>query len=131
MGVEPYLLASSLLGVLAQRLVRKLCPECKRGFAPSAADLAELGERATVTQLYGPAGCAACHGSGYAGRTGVYELLVVDGQGKRLIHASGGEQPLREHARAQGMQTLREDGMRWVLSGTTSLEEVVRVTRES
>jgi general secretion pathway protein E len=131
MGVEPYLLASSLLGVLAQRLVRKLCPECKRAYAPAAADLAELGEHAAVGQLYAPGGCSTCHGSGYAGRTGVYELLVVDAQGKRLIHAAGGEQPLRDHARAQGMQTLREDGMRWVRSGTTSLEELVRVTRES
>jgi general secretion pathway protein E len=131
MGVEPYLLASSLLGVLAQRLVRKLCPQCKQAYTPTAADLAELGEHASAARLFGAQGCAACHATGYAGRTGVYELLVVDGQGKRLVHAGGGEQPLREHARAQSMLTLREDGMRWVLSGTTSLEELVRVTRES
>jgi general secretion pathway protein E len=131
MGVEPYLLASSLLGVLAQRLVRKLCPECRSEYAPSAADRAELGARADAARLYGPVGCTACHGTGYAGRTGVYELFVVDAQAKRLIHAADGEQALREHARAQGMQTLREDGMRWALSGATSLEEVVRVTRES
>jgi general secretion pathway protein E len=131
MGVEPYLLASSLLGVLAQRLVRKLCPECKRAYEPSAVDFAELGAQAGAAQLYGPVGCAACHGSGYLGRTGVYELFVAEAQGKRLIHAADGEQPLREHARAGGMRTLREDGMRWVVSGATSLEEVVRVTRES
>jgi general secretion pathway protein E len=131
MGVEPYLLSSSLLGVLAQRLVRKLCPACKRAFAPTDADRAELGERAGVAELFGPAGCEACHGSGYAGRTGIYELFVVDAEAKRLIHAADGEQPLREHALAQGMQSLREDGMRWVLAGVSSLEELVRVTRES
>jgi general secretion pathway protein E len=131
MGVEPYLLASSLLGVLAQRLVRKLCPACKRAFAPTDADRAELGERADVTELFDPVGCEACHGSGYAGRTGIYELFVVDAEAKRLIHAADGEQQLRQHALAQGMRTLREDGMRWVHSGVTSLEELVRVTRES
>jgi general secretion pathway protein E len=131
MGIEPYLLASSLLGVLAQRLVRKLCPACKRAFAPSDADLAELGGRADVVELFSSAGCEDCHGSGYAGRTGIYELFVVDAETKRLIHGTDGEQKLREHASAQGMQNLREDGMRWVLSGVTSLEELVRVTRES
>jgi general secretion pathway protein E len=130
MGVEAYLLASSLLGVLAQRLVRKLCPACKTAFAPTDADLAELDGHAP-RHLYAPAGCAACHGTGYAGRTGIYELLDVDTEAKRLIHAAGGEQPLRDHAVAQGMQSLRKDGLRWVLSGVTSLEELVRVTRES
>jgi general secretion pathway protein E len=130
MGVEAYLLASSLLGVLAQRLVRKLCPACKTAFAPTDADLAEL-EGHAPRHLYAPAGCAACHGTGYAGRTGIYELLDVDAEAKRLIHAAGGEQPLRDHALAQGMQSLRKDGLRWVLSGVTSLEELVRVTRES
>ncbi len=131
MGIEPYLLASSLLGVLAQRLVRKLCPICKCAFTPSDADLAELGGRTGVGQLFGPAGCESCHRSGYAGRTGIYELFVIDADAKRLIHAADGEQRLRAHALAQGMQSLREDGMRWVLSGETSLEELVRVTRES
>ena len=130
MGVEPYLLASSLLGVLAQRLVRKLCPACKRAYAPTEADRAELGGR-TPEQLYAPVGCATCHGTGYAGRTGIYELLDIDAEAKRLIHAGGGEQPLRDHALAQGMQSLRQDGMRWVFSGVTALEELVRVTRES
>jgi len=130
MGVEPYLLSSSLLGVLAQRLVRKLCPACKRAYAPDAVERAELGPAGGVETLYAPQGCPACHGSGYAGRTGIYELFVADEEAKRRIHAAGGEQPLREHARAQGMTTLREDGMRWVRSGATSLEEVVRVTRE-
>jgi len=131
MGVEPYLLSSSLLGVLAQRLVRKLCPSCRRAYAPTEADLAEFGARAHAAELFGPGGCAACHGTGYAGRTGIYELFVVDDEAKRLIPAVDSERRLREHALGQGMVTLRQDGMRWVLSGVTALEEVVRVTRES
>jgi len=129
--VEPYLLSSSILGVLAQRLVRKLCPACKRAMTPTVADRAELGGHEGVVQLFGPAGCDACHGTGYSGRTGVYELFVVDAEAKRLIHTSNGEQDLRERAAARGMLSLREDALRWVLSGVTSLEEVVRVTRES
>ena len=131
MGVEPYLLSSSLLGVLAQRLVRKLCPACKRAYAPKETDRAELGEANAGAELFAPGACAACHGTGYAGRTGIYELFVVDEDAKRLIHAAGSEQELRSHALGRGMRPLRQDGLRWVHSGTTSLEEVVRVTRES
>jgi general secretion pathway protein E len=131
MGVEPYLLSSSLLGSLAQRLVRKLCPACKRAYTPSDADLAEFGPGLRGAELFGPGGCAACQGTGYAGRTGIYELFIVDEEAKRLIHAAGSEHRLREHAQGRRMATLREDGMRWVLGGVTSLEEVVRVTRES
>jgi general secretion pathway protein E len=131
MGVEPYLLSSSLLGVLAQRLVRKLCPACKRAYVPTSADLAESATSLGTAELFGPGGCAACHNTGYAGRTGIYELFVVDAEAKRLIHVADSERRLREYASSQGMATLRQDGMRWVLSGVTSLEEIVRVTRES
>ena len=131
MGVEPYLLSSSLLGVLAQRLVRKLCAACKRAYAPDAADRAELGAQHVGGELFAAAGCAACHGTGYSGRTGIYELLVVDDDAKRLIHTAGSEQALRSHALGRGMRTLRQDGLRWVVAGVTSLEEVVRVTRET
>jgi general secretion pathway protein E len=131
MGVEPYLLSSSLIGVLAQRLVRKLCPACKSAYAPAAAELAELGSGYAGEKLYRPAGCPACHGTGYAGRTGIYELLAIDDEARRLIHGAESEHRLRAHAAARGMRTLREDALRWVLSGVTSLEEVVRVTREA
>ena len=131
MGVEPYLLSSSLLGVLAQRLVRKLCPECKIGYQPAAVDIAELGDRYAGGELFGPGGCPACSGTGYAGRTGIYELMTVDQEAKRLIHEAASEHLLRAHVVKQGMRGLRHDGLRWVLSGVTSLEEVVRVARES
>ena len=131
MGVEPYLLSSSLLGVLAQRLVRKLCPECKAAYKPTAVDIAELGTQFSQEKLYGPGGCEACSGTGYAGRTGIYELMTVDEEAKRLIHEAASEHLLRAYVLSRGMRGLRQDGLRWVFSGVTSLEEVVRVTRES
>lgn len=133
MGVEPFLVASSLLGVLAQRLVRKLCPECRRPHAPDPAEhrLLETSSEDTVPDtLYAPTGCAVCSGSGYQGRTGVYELLIVDDRMRSLIHDRASEGDLRDHARAHGMQGIRQDGLRWVAQGMTSLEEVLRVSRE-
>lgn len=130
MGVEPFLLASSLIGVGAQRLVRRLCLECRKPFAADAAQLRALGLAPTDGTLYSAQGCIACSGSGYRGRTGIYELLTVDDDLRRLIHDRASEQTLREHAVARGMRSLRDDGMRWAGQGLISLEEVVRVTRE-
>ncbi|OGI47203.1 MAG: type II secretion system protein GspE [Candidatus Muproteobacteria bacterium RBG_16_65_34] len=130
MGVEPFLVASSLLGVMAQRLVRKLCPECKRAHAPDAAEreLLELPKGKSAT-IYSAAGCPACAQTGYQGRTGIYELLTVDDTIRTLIHDRAAESRIRDHAQKLDMKNLREDGLRWVLAGLTSLEEVVRVTR--
>ncbi|MHB8912154.1 MAG: type II secretion system ATPase GspE [Lysobacter sp.] len=130
MGVEPFLLASSLIGVGAQRLVRRLCLECRKPFAADAAQLHALGLAPTDGTLYSARGCEACSGSGYRGRTGIYELLTVDDDLRRLIHDRASEQALREHAVSRGMRSLRDDGMRWAGQGLISLEEVVRVTRE-
>lgn len=118
MGVEPFLLASSMIGVGAQRLVRLLCQECRKPF---------IHEGAT---FYSAKGCPACNRTGYKGRTGIYELLSVDDELRRLIHDRASEQLLREHALSRGMRSLRDDGMRLAAKGTISLEEVVRVTRE-
>ena len=131
MGVEPYLLSSSLLGVLAQRLVRKLCRACRQPYRPDPAELAELGADFAGGSLYAPKGCASCSHTGYLGRTGIYELLTIDEEAQRLIHQPGFEQALRARAASQGMRVLRQDGLRWVRDGVTALEEVVRVTRES
>jgi general secretion pathway protein E len=133
MGVEPYLLASSLLGVLAQRLVRTLCLACRASAAPAAGEtalLAPLGLAATP-ELSTPVGCDQCNQTGYRGRTGVYELLVVDDGIRRLIHDRAPEHALRAAALAAGMTPLRRDGARWLAGGTTSLAELVRVTREA
>ena len=130
MGVEPFLLASSLIGVGAQRLVRRLCLECRKPFAADAAQLRVLGLAPTDGTLYTAQGCAACNGSGYRGRTGIYELLTVDDELRRLIHDRTSEQALRTHVLSRGMRSLRDDGMRWAAQGVISLEEVVRVTRD-
>ncbi|MDG9783729.1 MULTISPECIES: type II secretion system ATPase GspE [Pseudomonadaceae] len=118
MGVEPFLLASSLLGVLAQRLVRRLCPQCK---APDP--LQPGGWRAV--------GCTACNHTGYSGRTGIHELFVMDDGARALVHEGAAEQVLRQAARAAGMASMRDDGERWVLDGTTTREEILRVTRDT
>ncbi len=133
MGVEPYLLASSLLGVLAQRLVRTLCPQCRRVAAPTAGERALLAGLGTgnIDALHSAAGCDACNATGYRGRTGIYELLVVDDAQRRLIHDRVPEHAVRETARAAGMVPMRRDGARWLASGRTSLAELVRVTREA
>jgi general secretion pathway protein E len=132
MGVEPYLLASSLLGVLAQRLVRTLCPACRQKAAPSAGEGALLTAVGLPPQtpLYRPVGCDACNGTGYRGRTGVYELLITDESVRRRIHDRESEGALREAAARAGMVPLRADGARWLAAGTTSLAELLRVTRD-
>ncbi|WP_429498103.1 type II secretion system ATPase GspE [Robbsia andropogonis] len=112
MGVEPYLLASSLLGVLAQRLVRQLCPACK---------VERDGQ-------WHPVGCERCARTGYTGRRGVYELLELDETIRKQIHDGGSDAAILATARTRGMQTLREDAERWLSTGATSLEEVLRVT---
>jgi general secretion pathway protein E len=132
MGVEPYLLATSLLGVLAQRLVRTLCPHCRHAAAPS------VGERRLLDELGLPddqpvwqaPGCAHCNQSGFSGRTGIYELLRIDETLRRLIHDGAGEMTLRDAAVRAGMQRLRRDGARLIADGGTSLAELTRVTRE-
>jgi general secretion pathway protein E len=116
MGVEPYLLASSLLGVLAQRLVRQLCPVCKE-------ERIEEG-----VKHWHPVGCDRCGQSGYAGRRGVYELLLIDEPIRPLIHRNAADAEILAAGREHGMRTLREDANRWLEMGVTSLEEVLRVT---
>jgi general secretion pathway protein E len=115
MGVEPFLLSSSLLGVLAQRLVRKLCVHCKRE---------------DTRGRWHPVGCEQCSGSGYKGRTGVYELMIADDKVRSLIHSRAAESQLFVAAESAGLRSMREDGERLVEEGITSPEEVMRVTRE-
>ena len=133
MGVEPYLLASSLLGVLAQRLVRTLCPACREPVAATRAErelLARMG-LPELAALYVPKGCPSCRDTGYRGRTGIYELMVANETLRRHIHDRASEASLRDAAHAAGMTGLRADGARWLADGTTSLAELVRVTRDA
>jgi len=131
MGVEPFLLASSLVGVLAQRLVRRLCGACRRPYAPDAAELAQFEGVAPPAVLYRAAGCAACNHSGYQGRMGIYELLEVDDPLRHMIHERTSDQVIRNHCVSTGaLRPLKKDGLRWVANGDTALEEVLRVTRD-
>ncbi|MDF2179215.1 type II secretion system ATPase GspE [Aliiglaciecola sp. CAU 1673] len=132
MGIEPFLLSSSLLAVLSQRLVRTLCVECRQLHVPSDRECDILGisrAQADAHPIYGPKGCAACNQTGYRGRTGIHELLIVDEQARDMIHNGHGEQAIEKYIR-KSTPSIRDDGCSKVLKGFTSLEEVLRVTRE-
>jgi general secretion pathway protein E len=129
MGIEPFLLASSTIGVLAQRLARRLCPDCRQAYKADAGEKELLGLSKPRT-LYRAVGCPECNQTGYRGRTGLYELLAVDDTIRALVHRGGNEQDIRERALKNGMVLLRADGMVRVLAGETTLDEVLRVTRE-
>jgi general secretion pathway protein E len=135
MGIEPYLLASTLSGVLAQRLVRKLAPDAKHERAPTESESDIL--RAAInpayrnlSRVFAPTEGTAPNVTGYRGRTGIYELLTVDETLRKLIHDAASEREIADAAVATGMVPLREDGLRWVAEGVTSMEEVLRVTRD-
>ncbi|MFA6041571.1 MAG: type II secretion system ATPase GspE [Methylophilus sp.] len=130
MGIEPFLLASSLSGVLAQRLVRCLCKDCRVAYEPDSAELALMNISPPPQKIYRAAGCESCGGTGYKGRIGIYELLTIDDEIRHLVHDKNSEQLIRAHANVKGMQDLRQDGMRWIESGVTSLEELLTVTKE-
>ena len=125
MGVEPFLLASSLVGCLAQRLVRVLCPDCRAARAAGRGELEFL--RTDSARVWEAVGCTVCHGSGYRGRTGIYELIVVDDAMRALIHDRASEQDLACHVR-KTCPDMAEDGRNRILAGTTDLSEVLRVT---
>ncbi|MEX0900153.1 MAG: type II secretion system ATPase GspE [Gammaproteobacteria bacterium] len=129
MGVEPFLLSSSLIGLLAQRLVRVLCHECRRAEPATAREAELLGaDAAHPPTVYHPVGCEHCSNTGFRGRSGIYELIAVDEPLRAMIHDGASEQMLERHARTQ-TESIRADGRRRVLAGETTLEEVLRVTR--
>lgn len=130
MGIEPFLLSSSLIGVLAQRLVRLLCPKCKKAMPATPSECLTLGvSEQNPPIIYHPVGCEACKNSGFSGRSGVYELIAIDDTLRACIHDQKSEQDIRKYARKL-FPSIRQDGYRRVLNGETSLEEVLRVTGE-
>ncbi|MAX90083.1 MAG: type II secretion system protein GspE [Pseudomonas sp.] len=130
MGVEPFLISSSLLGVLAQRLVRVLCNDCKRAYVADEAECALFGlDSSEAPRLYHAEGCDVCRQLGYRGRTGIYELVLFDDTLRSMIHTRAAEQDMVRHARRLG-PSIRDDGLRKVREGVTTIEEVLRVTRE-
>jgi general secretion pathway protein E len=133
MGIEPFLVASSLVAIVAQRLVRVLCPACRHPYHPNGDELAKLGiraNRASEITCFRAGGCDECHSTGYRGRTGIYEILVLDDELRALILSKADANAIKARAMERGMRTLRDDGAQKVLSGVTTTEEVLRVTAE-
>jgi general secretion pathway protein E len=136
MGVEPFLVASSLTAILAQRLVRQVCPECREKYTPTAEELREIGitpaELAEygVTQVYRAVGCPVCARNGYKGRTGIYEFLLVDDDIRQLVLKNVDSGTIKKRAVEKGMLTLLDDGARKVAAGETTIAEVLSVTQE-
>jgi general secretion pathway protein E len=131
MGVERFLVASSLVAVLAQRLVRVLCTQCRESYEATAEELAELGLRSSrAVQVYRPGSCERCNYTGYRGRLGIFELMLIDDEIRDLIAQSVDAKRIKRQAVAGGMRALRVDGARKVLRGTTSIAEVLRATEE-
>jgi general secretion pathway protein E len=128
MGVEPFLLSSSVIALMAQRLVRLLCGECKTPYQASASELAMLGHSANeALTLHRANGCQHCNHSGYKGRTGIYELISVDDTLRNMIHEGVGEQDMLRYVRQQSPSII-DDGYRRIQAGDTTVEEVLRVT---
>jgi general secretion pathway protein E/type IV pilus assembly protein PilB len=130
-GAKPFLVAAALRSVLAQRLVRRICPDCRKPYRPSVRELHALGldaAGAAAANFAHGAGCAACHGTGYRGRMGIFEIFLVHDGIRAMIYDNVTAVRLREQARRDGMRTMREDGIRKILAGLTTIEEVVSAT---
>ncbi|MBL7962096.1 Flp pilus assembly complex ATPase component TadA, partial [bacterium] len=129
MGIEPFLTASAVSGVLAQRLVRKLCPKCKEKFTPDDSLLKSVNIKTSSSlAFYRTKGCSHCNNKGYKGRLAIYELLMVNEDIKKLTMERASSGKIKEAAIENGMRTLRQDGISKVLQGLTTVEEVLRVT---
>ncbi len=130
MGVEPFLIASSVIGILAQRLVRVVCPKCKEKYIPSDEIIKDLGLSQKI-ELFRGKGCMHCRNTGFTGRLGIFELLTVTEEIKNMVTAKRSANEIKKKAIEQGMRVLRDDGMEKVKTGVTTAEEVLRVTEET
>lgn len=132
MGIEPFLVASSLIGILAQRLVRKLCMECREPHSPTAEELRRLGLESLPagSTVYRPKGCEHCYHTGYRGRLGIFELLPIDENLRSVILKNSDAVSIKRASMAQGFQPMRIDGIRKILQGVTTMEEVLAATAE-
>ena len=132
MGVEPFLVSSTVEGVMAQRLVRRLCKSCRKRVNPGDLDLPTDFPNELVggeNQIYVPDGCRECRGVGYSGRMGIYELLVANDEIRHLANERKSSTVIKRAAQDAGMRTLRDDGWTKVLQGVTTVDEVLRVTK--
>jgi general secretion pathway protein E len=132
MKIEPFLISSSVMAILAQRLVRVLCKECREPYEMTPAEIEELEIKTGVAgaTVYRAKGCATCFNTGYLGRKAIYELLIIDDEIRQLIMKNTDSATLKSIAMQKGMRTLRQDGADNILKGITSVDEVVRVTQK-
>jgi len=133
MGIEPFLVTSSTIAIQAQRLVRRVCPHCRESYQPDPESLKEVGislEDINSTAFYRGLGCEKCIQRGYYGRSGIFELLVMSPHIQELILQGADSNVVKREARREGMRTLREDGAEKLLRGETTIEEILRVTRD-
>jgi type IV pilus assembly protein PilB len=131
LGLEPFLITATMEGIVGQRLVRTICPRCKEEFAPTEDMLMELNltsEAVGNRKFYHGAGCDYCRGTGYSGRTALFESMLLDDEIRELIMKRRSTNVLREAARKRGMRTLRESGLLAIYDGQTTIEEVVAQT---
>ena len=131
MGIEPYLIADSVVGIIAQRLVRRLCPKCKQRRLANEDELEILGMEGQEVEICVPVGCPNCENSGYRGRIGTYEIMEVSNEVKRIIAKGGDADQIKDVALKNGMHTLRMSATRYVLEGITSVSEMIKVSFES
>ena len=132
MGIEPFLVSSSILAVLAQRLIRKLCPDCREPYLPGESELARIGLKGgdMTAKICRPKGCRNCRNTGYRGRIAIQELMIMDDEIRSLVMQNADAAMLRRQCIGHGMRLLRQDGASRVLQGETSIEELLRVTQE-
>ena len=130
MGVEPFLVSSTIEGIMAQRLVRSICPECRQNYEPDAADLPpDFPVTDEAVTLGRGAGCRSCRQTGYRGRLGIYELLAISDPIRELVVSRASSSVIKAQAQKEGLITLREDAYRKLFEGKTTLEELLRVTK--
>ena len=131
MGVPPFLITATLEAVLAQRLVRRICPDCREQVVPSTEQLNQLDlapDDVLDRKFYRGRGCAVCNNTGFKGRTGLYELMVINDQIRSLINHNASTEQIRDVALQTGMTALRQSGMEKVYNGTTTIDEIIRET---
>ena len=131
MGIEPFLITSSVVAILAQRLIRIICNDCREEYTPDGESLQSIGINPAIIEdnkFYRGRGCSSCLNTGYSGRTGIFELMILDDKLKHLILKSSDANIIKQRSVEQGMATLQQDGAQKVLDGITTIEEVFRVT---
>ena len=133
MGIEPFLVSSSVVAIIAQRLVRTICPVCKTAYRPQDEELMEIGITRDLLHddaVYKGKGCVNCVNTGFKGRTGIYEIMIIDDEIRSMITKGVDSSMIKHAAINKGMTTLKEDGIKKIVGGVTTIKEILRVTQD-